>query len=244
MASDIDSTAGTQITWLGHATFLFTAPSGTRLLVDPFVNSNPSCPESFHDLGHLDCVAITHGHQDHVADAVSICTRYGPVTAAMVEVAGWLQRSGISEEKLVPMNKGGTVRLADIDVTMVQAQHSSSIPGPEGDLVGGEAAGLVFGFEDGTRIYHAGDTCVFSDMRLIADLYAPTIALLPIGDHFTMGPREAALACELLGVPRVVPMHYGTWPILTGTPDALAAECMQRDLDIEIVAMTPGDTLG
>ncbi len=234
---------GTEITWLGQATFLMSAPSGTQLLVDPFVDSNPSCPPEYRTLERLDCVAITHGHEDHVADAVSICTRHAPLTAAMVEVAGWLQRSGVPEDKLIAMNKGGTVRLHDIDVTMVHAQHSSSIPGPEGDLVAGEAAGLILGFEDGRRVYHAGDTCVFSDMRLIAELYEPTIALLPIGDRFTMGPREAALACELLNVRRVVPMHYGTWPLLSGTPEALAAECLRRDLDVEIVAMSPGDSL-
>jgi L-ascorbate metabolism protein UlaG (beta-lactamase superfamily) len=233
----------TRITWLGHATFLLTAPSGTTLLVDPFVDSNPSCPDRFKAFERLDCVAITHGHEDHVADAVAICQRYKPMTAAMVEVAAWLQDRGVPENHLVPMNKGGTVQLNDIGVTMVHAQHSNSLPGTGGSAYGGEAAGLVFSFADGTRVYHAGDTNAFGDMRLIAELYAPTIALLPIGDRFTMGPGEAALACEFLKVPRVVPMHYGTWPILTGTPDALAAECLARGLEIEVVALNPGDTL-
>jgi L-ascorbate metabolism protein UlaG (beta-lactamase superfamily) len=233
----------TRLTWLGHATFLLTAPSGTTLLVDPFVDSNPSCPDSLKTFERLDCVAITHGHEDHVADAVAICRRHEPMTVAMVEVAAWLQGQGVPETQLVPMNKGGTVQLADIAVTMVHAQHSNSLPDAAGPAYGGEAAGLVFAFEDGTRIYHAGDTNAFSDMRLIAELYAPTIALLPIGDRFTMGPGEAALACEFLGVQRVVPMHYGTWPVLTGTPEALAAECLARGLEVEVVALTPGDTL-
>jgi L-ascorbate metabolism protein UlaG (beta-lactamase superfamily) len=232
-----------RITWLGHATFLITAPSGTTVLVDPFVASNPSCPDELKEFAALDYVAITHGHEDHVADAVQICRDYEPTVAAMVEVAGWLQRSGVPESKLVAMNKGGTVQLGDISLTMVNAYHSSSISGPDGPIHGGEAAGLVFAFDDGTRVYHAGDTCVFGDMRLIRQLYAPTIALLPIGDRFTMGPREAALACEYLGVSRVVPMHYGTWPVLTGTPEELAAECLRRDLDVEVVALAPGETL-
>jgi len=128
-------------------------------------------------------------------------------------------------------------------VTMVNAHHSSSVPAGGASQYGGEAAGLILTFACGTRIYHAGDTAVFGDMALIAELYRPDIALLPIGDRFTMGPREAALACELLGVRRVVPMHYGTWPVLTGTPDELAAECAARDLDIEVVALQPGETL-
>jgi len=237
------SESGVRITWLGHATFLLTAPSGDTVLIDPFVDSNPSCPDEFKAFERLDYVAITHGHEDHVADAVAICERHAPTVVAMVEVAGWLQSVGGDEGKLVPMNKGGTVQHDGVAVTMVNAHHSSSITTAAGSIYGGEPAGLMLSFDDGTRVYHAGDTCVFGDMSLIADLYAPDIALLPIGDHFTMGPREAALACELLRVRRVVPMHYGTWPVLTGTPDALAAECAARNLEIEVVALQPGETL-
>jgi len=237
------SESGVCITWLGHATFLFTAPSGFTLLVDPFVGSNPSCPDEVKTFERLDYVAITHGHEDHVADAVAICEKYQPTVVAMVEVAAWLQAEGVPEARLVPMNKGGTVQMDGVAVTMVNAHHSSSMATADGAIYGGEPAGLVLTFDDGTRVYHAGDTCVFGDMSLIADLHEPDIALLPIGDHFTMGPREAALACELLRVRRVVPMHYGTWPILTGTPEGLAAECAARGLDIEVVALQPGDTL-
>lgn len=232
-----------RITWLGHATFLLTGPSGVTLLIDPFVGSNPSCPDELKTFERLDYVAITHGHEDHVADAVAICGEYEPTVIAMVEVAAWLQAEGVPEARLVPMNKGGTVQLEGVAVTMVNAHHSSSMPSADGAIYGGEPAGLVLAFDDSTRVYHAGDTCVFGDMSLIADLYAPDIALLPIGDHFTMGPREAALACELLRVRRVVPMHYGTWPILTGTPSALAAACAARNLEVEVVALQPGDTL-
>jgi L-ascorbate metabolism protein UlaG (beta-lactamase superfamily) len=237
------SNNGVRITWLGHATFLLTGPSGFTILVDPFVGSNPSCPDELKTFERLDYIAITHGHEDHVADAVAICEKYQPTVVAMVEVAAWLQAEGVPEARLVAMNKGGTVQLDGVAVTMVNAHHSSSILTADGAIYGGEPAGLVLAFDDDTRVYHAGDTCVFGDMSLIAELYAPDIALLPIGDHFTMSPREAALACELLRVRRVIPMHYGTWPILTGTPEALAAECAARDLDVEIVALKPGDTL-
>ncbi len=239
MASD----SGVHITWLGHATFLLRTPSGVTVLIDPFVDSNPSCPDPLKTFERLDYVAITHGHEDHVADAVTLCNQYQPTVVAMVEVAGWLQAEGVPETHVVAMNKGGTVQLEGVAVTMVNAHHSSSISTSAGTIYGGEPAGLVLTFDDGPCVYHAGDTCVFGDMSLIADLYAPQIALLPIGDHFTMGPREAALACELLRVRRVVPMHHGTWPVLTGTPEALAAECAKRNLDVEIVALQPGETL-
>jgi len=234
---------GVHITWLGHATFLLRAASGCTVLVDPFVFSNPSCPDELKTFERLDYVAITHGHEDHVADAVAVCEQYQPTVVAMVEVAAWLQAEGVPETRLVAMNKGGTVQLDGVAVTMVNAHHSSSICATDGTIYGGEPAGLVLSFADGTRVYHAGDTCVFGDMSLIADLYAPDIALLPIGDRFTMGPREAALACELLRVRRVIPMHYGTWPILSGTPEALADECAARNLETEVVALRPGDTL-
>jgi L-ascorbate metabolism protein UlaG (beta-lactamase superfamily) len=235
---------GVRITWLGHATFLLRAADGTTVLVDPFVASNPSCPDDCKTFARLDYMAITHGHEDHVADAAAIWAAHEPTVVAMVEVGAWLESQGVDGARIEAMNKGGTVALDGLSVTMVNAHHSNSTPGAGAPGYGGEAAGLILAFGDGTRIYHAGDTAVFGDMRIIGELYAPDIALLPIGDRFTMGPREAALACELLGVRRVVPMHYGTWPILTGTPEALATECAARHLDVEIVTMRPGDTLG
>lgn len=239
----MSSNAGVRITWLGHATFLFTMPGGATLLVDPFVDHNPSCPDAAKRFERLDYVAITHGHEDHVADAAAIDGRHAPKFVSMVEVAAWLRAQGIDDERIVGMNKGGTVQLDGVAITMVNAHHSSSTPGGDAPAYGGEPAGLVLRFDDGPCVYHAGDTCVFGDMALIAELYRPDIALLPIGDHFTMGPFEAAKACELLGVPRVVPMHYGTWPILTGTPEALRQECRARGVDVTVEALEPGDTL-
>lgn len=234
---------GVRITWLGHATFLLTGPDGETVLVDPFVVSNPSCPEKLQSFSRLDVIAITHGHLDHMADAAQIYHQHQPVVVAIVEVAVWLRGQGIPPEAVTEMNKGGTVDVGGVKITMVDANHSAGIVEGDQMLYGGEPAGLIFTFSNGTRVYHAGDTNVFSDMQLIGELYHPDIALLPIGDHYTMGPFEAAKACELLAVPRVVPMHYGTWPILVGTPAQLRQECAQRGVNVEVMALEPGDTL-
>lgn len=236
--------SGVEITWLGHATFVLTGPDGERVLVDPFLASNPSCPESMREVGPVDIIAITHGHFDHVAD-VGVAYEQGQPDAvvAIVEVAHWLRGQGIPSTSVVEMNKGGTVAVAGVEITMVDAKHSAGIAEGEQMLYGGEAAGMVFRFSDGTSIYHAGDTCAFTDMALIGELHRPAVALLPIGDHYTMGPREAAMACELLGAPRVVPMHYGTFPVLTGTPEALRAACAERGVEVEVLAPAPGDSV-
>lgn len=234
---------GVRITWFGHATFLLTGPDGETVLVDPFVASNPSCPEKLRSFARLDVIAITHGHLDHMADAAQIYQQHQPVVVAIVEVAAWLRGQGIPQDAVTEMNKGGTVRVGGVEITMVDANHSAGIVDGDRILYGGEPAGLIFTFSNGTRVYHAGDTNVFSDMRLIGELYHPDVALLPIGDHYTMGPFEAAKACELLGVPRVVPMHYGTWPILVGTPAELRQECAKRGVNVEVMALEPGDTL-
>jgi L-ascorbate metabolism protein UlaG (beta-lactamase superfamily) len=228
---------GIKLTWLGHATFRIETPAGKTVLIDPWVMGNPKCPESEKNLKKVDVMLCTHGHGDHIGDAVEIARKYNPVVVAIYEVGLWMAAKGAKQ--VSGMGKGGTQTVGDIKVTMVHATHSAGIEDGKQLIYGGEPCGYVIEFANGVKIYHAGDTNVFSDMQIIRELYAPQIALLPIGDHYTMGPREAAYACRLLQPKAVVPMHWGTFPVLTGTPEAL------RKLvsDVEVVEMKPGQTI-
>jgi L-ascorbate metabolism protein UlaG (beta-lactamase superfamily) len=235
------ATCGNKLTWLGHSTFKITTPSGSVVLVDPWVAGNPACPEALRKFERLDIMLLTHGHFDHIGDAVDLGRKHRPQVVAIYETCAWLESKGI--QNTLPMNKGGTQRVGEIEVTMVNAIHSCGIL-DEGRIVyGGEACGYVIRLPGGFSVYHAGDTTVFTDMKIIGELYAPNLACLPIGDLFTMSPREAALAIRLLNAKNVVPMHFGTFPPLTGTPDALRQ--MTQDIaGLEIHAMKPGETLG
>ena len=212
---------GNRLTWLGHATFQVTTSSGKVVLFDPWVAGNPSCPDALKKPAALDFMLISHGHSDHFADALSLARQFHPEIIAMHEIGVWLGSKGIEKEKLHGMNKGGTQTVGELEVTMVNALHSSAIQDDGKIVYAGDPAGFVVKFPGGLTIYHAGDTAVFGDMKLIGELYAPELALLPIGDLYTMGPREAALAIRLLNVKHVVPMHYGTFPALTGRPERL-----------------------
>lgn len=230
---------GVSVRFIGHSTFMLGSPEGKFLLIDPWVSSNPSYPGESGDLEKLDLVLITHGHGDHMPEAVDIAVRHHAPVVCNFEIAQWLAGKKI-DDLVVAMNKGGTVEIEGLKVTMVDAKHSSSITEDDGSIIyAGEAAGYVVEFENGYRVYHAGDTCVFGDMRLIGEIYRPDLALLPIGDHFTMGPLEASYACRLLGVGKVIPMHYSTFPVLTGTPEKFKE--MVADLDIEVIVLSPGE---
>lgn len=208
------------ITWLGHATFLLQSPGGKQILFDPWVTGNPKSPEAAKKLGALDLILITHGHADHTGDAVAIGRSSGAQTVAPYETAVWLGSKGL--QNVTGMNPGGTLRALGLTITMVPAVHSSSVEEDGKIIYLGVATGYIVTFEDGLTIYFAGDTSIFGDMRLIGELYKPTIAFLPIGDLYTMSPREAALACRLLKPKQVIPMHFGTFPALTGRPEQLA----------------------
>ena len=226
---------GRTLTWLGHATFRVDTPRGKRIYIDPFLNGNPKCPDSEVEPERVDAILITHGHGDHYGDAVALAGKFGCTVVAPVELADWLQGQGV--ESVLDPNKGGTVEVEGVKVPLTHAQHSSST---NDGTYAGEPCGLVVELEDGFKLYFAGDTNVFGDMALIARIYQPELAILPIGDHYPMGPREAAVALELLGVKRCVPCHYGTFPVLTGTPDQL------RELapsGVEVIAPEPGESV-
>src|SRR6476661_1127690 len=205
---------GVKLTWLGHATFRIETPAGKTILIDPWVMGNPACPPQEKDVKKVDVMLCTHGHFDHIGDAVEIGKKHNPVVVAIPELAHWLGKKGVKQ--VSGMNKDGTQI-----------------------VYGGEACGYVIEFSNGLKIYHAGDTNVFGDMAIIRDLYAPQIAMIPIGDHYTMSPREAAYACSLLKPKTVIPMHFGTFPVLSGRP----ADLQKLLPGVEIIEMTPGVTL-
>jgi L-ascorbate metabolism protein UlaG (beta-lactamase superfamily) len=234
---------GARLTWFGHATWLLETPGGKRVLVDPWFTGNPKAPED-PDLGTIDVILLTHGHSDHTADVIRIAREKQPkAIIGMMELLGYFEGKGV--ENCVGMNKGGSTEAEGIRVTLTNAFHSSSLDADDGSIVyTGEPAGLIVTLENDFRIYHTGDTCVFGDMALIGELYSPDIMMLPIGDFFTMGPFEAAKAVELVGVRHVIPTHYGTFPVLTGTPAGLREELAKRRLDNVTVHDTePGGTI-
>jgi len=210
-----------EVTWLGHASFQIKSPRGKIILIDPWLNENPSALFEEDSITEADVIALTHGHFDHLGDTVPIAKRTGAKVISIFEVAQYLGAQGLGEDQVIGMNIGGTVEVENIKFTMVRAIHSAGIMGDEGMIEGGEPAGFVIELENGYTIYDTGDTDFFGDMQYIGDFYKPNLMLACIGDHFTMGPKTAARAVELIKPQYVIPMHYGTFPVLTGTPEAL-----------------------
>jgi L-ascorbate metabolism protein UlaG (beta-lactamase superfamily) len=233
---------GATLTWLGHAAFRLES-DGKTFLIDPWIMGNPACPDSEKQVKKCDAMLCTHGHFDHIGDAVALAKQHDPLVVGIFELATWMQKKGARQ--VSPMNKGGTQNVLGARVTMVHALHSCGIMEDDGSIVyGGEACGYVIELKSGLRLYHAGDTAAFSDMQIIHDLYAPEVAMLPIGDHFVMSPREAAYACKLLRPRYVIPMHFGTFPVLAGTPEQLQQRLAEYKLDTQVVALKPGQKIG
>jgi L-ascorbate metabolism protein UlaG (beta-lactamase superfamily) len=232
---------GFSLTWLGHSTFKLVTRGARTVLLDPWVENNPACPKDLKSFDKIDIITISHGHGDHMGDAVTLAKKFKPTVVCNYEIHSYLQKKGVANTS--PMNKGGTQEVAGLRFTMVHAVHSSGIEDGGQTVYGGEPCGMVITLEDGTRIYHAGDTGLISEFALIAELYQPELVLLPIGDLYTMGPREAAVAARMLQPKIIVPMHHGTFPALTGHPDALREELVKLGVKSEVVALRPGETL-
>ncbi len=229
---------GFTLTWLGHATFHLVTPGGKHLLLDPWLEGNPMTPVGGEPMAPLDAMLVTHAHGDHTRDVVRLWQKFRCPVVSIYEAYVWFEKQGI--DNAMGMGKGGTVDVAGVRVTMTHATHSSSFDVAERPY-GGEAAGFVVTMENGVRIYFAGDTGPTMDMQIVGDLYAPDVAVLPIGDLYTMGPREAAYAARLVRSKWIVPTHYGTFPALTGTPEALRAELKAMGVAAEVVAPKPGE---
>ena len=227
------------LTWLGHGSYRLDSPGGKRIYFDPWLE-NPKCPESEREPERIDIMAISHGHGDHVGSAVELGRRYSPTVVAIFELANWLEGQGVKNAAALGMNKGGTVEIDGIKFNMTHALHSGGFIA-NGDNITylGDPAGYVIEFENGTKLYAAGDTALFGDMELIGRYLEPEIAILPIGDHFTMGPRQAAAALELLGCRTCVPVHWGTFPLLAGTPEQLR----EHAPGVEVLSPEPGETI-
>src|SRR5262245_39970072 len=226
------------ITWLGHSTFLIRTPGGKRVLLDPWLTGNPSCPDALKKPPKADLILVSHGHGDHIDDLIACARESGAPVVAIYELSEWLSKKGI--QHVSPMNRGGSQKIAGLTITMTDARHSSGFVDGEQIVYLGEAAGFVITLEDQRTIYFAGDTALFGDMRLIGERYKPVIAFLPIGDRFTMDPIDAARACEFLGVRQVVPMHWGTFPLLTGTPAELKR--LVEPKGVQVLELKPGET--
>lgn len=229
-----------KVTYLGHAAFKLVSPKGVVIYIDPYLSKNPKTPPEMKTVEKADLILVTHGHGDHLGDTLAIAEKTNATVVAIAELGRYLKKKGA--KNVIRMNKGGTCNSHGIAITMVHAVHSSSVTEGDQIIYMGEPAGFVVRFENGFTIYHAGDTGVIGDMKIIGELYKPELSLLPIGSHFTMDPREATYAAKLLGSKYVIPMHYGTFPVLTGTPEEFS-RLMKEVPKTKVLVLKPGETI-
>jgi L-ascorbate metabolism protein UlaG (beta-lactamase superfamily) len=220
----------TQAIWLGHSAVKLISPKGNIIYIDPFLSQNPSTPEELKSVEKADYILLTHGHEDHVGDTIEIAKNTGAKVVGIVELMGLLGKEGLSDDQSVAFNKGGTVHFDDFSVTMVSANHSSSFNGQ----YAGDPAGLIISFEDDICVYHMGDTNIFADLELYGELYDPHLVFAPIGDHFTMGPEEAAYAVEMIDPEIAVPIHYNTWPPIEADPSIFKEVLEEFDIEVRV----------
>ncbi len=227
-----------KIFWLGHSAFKLVSPAGKTIYIDPFLQQNPKTPDSFKKADDADYILLTHGHEDHVGDSLEIAEKSGCKVVSQVELSHLLKKHGLDEDQRVEFNKGGTISFDDFSVTLVSANHSSSFGGE----YAGEAGGLVVSFDDDIIFYHLGDTNIFADLEFYGELYEPDVIAVPMGDYYTMGPKEAAMCCELIDAAVALPVHYGTFPVLTGDPGEFK-DLTEEYCETEVLIPKPGEEI-
>ncbi len=225
-----------KLRWLGHSAFVFSSRLGNIILIDPWI-SNPKAPKNI-SFTHVEGILVTHGHSDHVGEAFELAKKFNAPLIASYELTEIAKKHGVTN--VLPINQGGSQHINDITITAVSAVHSSSYQEGDNILYAGASLGFIVAENGAPTFYHAGDTGVTYDMALISELYHPSIAILPIGGVYTMKPSEAALAARLLQARIIIPMHYGTFPALTGTPAELEKEMKRLGVLSRVVVLTPG----
>ncbi|MDX9693993.1 MAG: metal-dependent hydrolase [Methanothermobacter sp.] len=227
-----------KLRWFGHSAFEIISEEETRILIDPFISNNPTCNIPVEEL-KADLIFVTHGHADHLGDSMEIANRSKALLVGTHELSVFFSKQGLESEG---MNIGGSLKFNDIKVTMVDAKHSPDIDFTDQITPGGSACGFIIQLEDGRKIYHAGDTGLFTDMKtVIGEIYKPDIALLPIGDRYTMGPEDAIIAAKWISPQKVIPMHYNTFPVIEQDPTILK-EILEEETPIQVIILEPGET--